>query len=148
MCKLLQYDYVVNAWKDQTEGTCTEALKLFQDCFSSNGAFTFCNKTNSIYTLTTDGVARIPVTDEEDSISLTCVETLPKIELAECVSEDYGCISLDGQFYVVGGCDIQSQNESSSSDRLYRFDAESRTWIKLKEMNEARASFGIAELGQ
>lgn len=144
---IFEYDVINDDWVDAKENFSEEVLDSIDNCLQASGDIAVCNRTNTIYTVSSDEVTCISSSLREGSVYCTQRRLLPRPHSFFSPGYCYhSCVILDERLYVVGGDERTRGAENVPTDLVIMFNPENNTWERKANLSEPRAKLDVVAL--
>lgn len=141
-----EYDNIQNTWKDANNSFTPLARKVIHDCLQKSGSVVTCYKTCKVYTISESDVHCISTRLDDGEVIFCDPERLPSLRQTE-VYTNHTAVIFDSNLYVLGGDERISASEIFPTASVYMLDKEQKKWITKCSMQEPRARFSAAVVG-
>lgn len=141
-----EYDNIHNYWKNTVYCFTPDGTNVIQKCLQNSGSIAVCSKTNKIYTISESDVHCIRTQLDDGEVIFCDPEQLPNLRTTEVYS-NHTAVVYNENLYVFGGDERISASEIFPTAAVYMLDNDEKKWVTKCSMQEPRARFSSAVVG-
>ena len=141
-----EYDNLLNTWKDVSDQFSVGATRVIHECLQNSGSICVCSRTNQIYTVSVVDVHVVSSSIEDGDVTFGNPVRLADLMQANLYS-NHTAVMFQDHLYVLGGDERISASEIFPTASVYMYDDVNERWISKCSMQEPRARFCSAVVG-